>query len=190
MSFQANVETAPQDLGVRQDWELIQKCLSGSSDAWTQLYHSAHDRLLAAIRSSLRDVGDANLVEEIAARVWYALVRNEGALLEQFDMSRGCRLSTYLSLLAKSEARQYFRSERRRRTREERASRPELSTESLESLLQDEEFLDSLSKSEKDYLQNVLLAVAADSKADRYSPQNTWQLSHRVRKKLTKYLEY
>jgi hypothetical protein len=74
---------------------------------------------LAAIRAIISNRAvDPNLVDELAARVWYAVVRDEGRLLARFDPGRGCTLTTYLALLAKDEASRLFRSERRRRRRE------------------------------------------------------------------------
>lgn len=173
-----------------RDWQIIQACLAHQATAWSELYQLVHDPLLAAIRSFLRDAAsDPNLTEEIAARVWYALVRNDGALLGQFDVSRGCRLITFLAVLAKNEARQYFRSERRRRSREEKASRHELEYAPPEMELTDEEFLHLLTPTERDYLQNVLVASVDSNKAGDYSRQNSWQLSHRVREKLHRFLD-
>ena len=46
-----------------------------------------------------------------------------GKLLGKFDVARGCRLSTFLSVLAKNETRVLLRSERRRRWRRAGAPR-------------------------------------------------------------------
>lgn len=179
--------------GIRCDRKLIDQCLSGEPAAWTSLYQTCHDRLLVAIRAFLREsAADTNLVDEIAARVWYAVVRNDGELLARFDISRGCRLTTFLSVLAKSEARQYFRAERRRKSREEVASRREgesLSADLLFASATEEEFVGTLTPSERLYYESVLLAPARDNSADRYSRENDWQLRRRVKKKLSQFLE-
>lgn len=181
------------DRAILADRELIEACLTGQPSAWTRLYDCFHEPLLAAIRGFLRDAAtDLSLVDEIAARVWYALVRNDHELLSRFDVARGCRLITFLSVLAKSEARQYFRSERRRRSREEKVSRPEIETDEIDlssSTLTHDEFVASLTPSERQYFSTVLTAPEADDASESYSPGNTWQLRHRVRKKLNEFLE-
>lgn len=181
------------DRAVLADRALIEACLKGEPAAWTRLYECFHDPLLAAIRGFLRDAAtDLSLVDEIAARVWYALVRDDAELLARFDVDRGCRLITFLSVLAKSEARQYFRSERRRRSREEKVSRPEMESEEIDlsfSTVSHEEFLASLSPSERAYFTSVLIAGDGEDASDEYSLGNAWQLRHRVRKKLTQFLQ-
>lgn len=181
-------------LGIQGDRKIIDQCLAGKPAAWSDLYRKCHEPLVMAIRIFLRDsAADTNLIDEIAARVWYAVVRNSGELLSRFDVSRGCRLTTFLSVLAKSEARQYFRSERRRRSREEVASRREGEVHSDNLLIAsatEEEFIGTLTPSERVYYESVLLAPKSDDSARQYSSENGWQLRRRVRKKLSQYLEY
>jgi hypothetical protein len=178
--------------GVLADRLLVDACLQGQPGAWSRLYDCFHEPLLLAIRGFLRDAAtDMSLIDEIAARVWYALVRNDAELLSRFDVARGCRLITFLSVLAKSEARQYFRSERRRRSREEKVSRREMESEEIDlssSTLTHEEFLASLSPSERVYFTTVLTADGDDA-SEEYSLGNSWQLRHRVRKKLNQFLQ-
>ena len=178
--------------GVERDRQLVDDCLAQHPVAWTRLYQACHPPLLATIRSFFRDLAtDANLVDEIAARVWYALVRNDGELLSRFDITRGCRLSTFLSVLAKNEARQYFRSERRRRNREQLASRheAEVTDPIFYAFASEKEFLGTLTPGERVYYENVLVAVTQDEGAGQYSPENSWQLRRRVRIKLDRYLD-
>lgn len=177
-------------LDVESDRLLVENCLSGDPAAWTALYRACHDPLVRAIRLFLREAAsDLNLVDEIAARVWYAVVRNEGELLSRFDVSRGCRLGAFFAAIAKNEARKHFRAERRRRTREESASRPEGAEQppapfAVESI--EREFLATLTPKERTYYQSVLTAKGDD---DSYSDGNAWQLRSRVRKKLRSFLE-
>ena len=179
--------------GVHLDRELVDHCLTGEPAAWTNLYRACHEPLLAAIRAFLREAAaDTNLVDEIAARVWYSVVRNDGELLSRFDVSRGCRLTTFLSVLAKSTARQYFRAERRRRIREQTASRPEVEAYPRHlaiALASEEEFLRSLTRSERVYYETVLIAPIREDASDEYSRENGWQLRRRVRKKLDRFLD-
>jgi DNA-directed RNA polymerase specialized sigma24 family protein len=181
-------------LPVAQDRLLVERCLAGEIGAWSQIYRQFHESLLASIRSFLGRGGqDANLVEEIAARVWYALVKNDFELLGKFDVARGCRLSTFLSVLAKNETRVLLRSERRRRNREQLVSRAEFDRDrSAEAgdVLSDEEFLVTLSRAERSFYLDVLVGrpESNEQAAQSYSRQNLWQLRHRIRKKLERFI--
>jgi DNA-directed RNA polymerase specialized sigma24 family protein len=179
---------------VAQDRRLVERCLAGDVEAWSQMYFQVHTSLLASIRRFLGRAGqDTDLIEEIAARVWYALVKNRFELLGKFDVRRGCRLSTFLSVLAKSETRVLLRSERRRRNREQVASRPEVNGNEPGNpgdVLSDEEFLATLSPAERTFYFEVLLAHCESHQQPRqnYSAENLWQLRHRIRKKLERFL--
>jgi hypothetical protein len=172
---------------ILQDQQLVERCVSGEPTAWSQIYERFHGSLIASIRAFLGRAGqDIHLVDEISARVWYSLVRNGFELLAKFDITRGCRLSTFLSVLAKTEARMLLRSERRRKTRERVASRNECEGSGGQGL-SNEEFINMLSPAEREFYLDVLVAGSTDS--ERYSRQNHWQLRHRVRRKLETYLE-
>ncbi len=181
------------DAAVAADRQLVDRCLAGDVTAWSLLYQQMHDSLLTTIRSFLGRAGhDRNLVEEIAARVWYAVVKDDFALLARFDVRRSCRLSTFLSVLAKSETRMLFRSERRRKSREQMVSRPELDDDSsmAAALASDEEFLATLSPAERTFYLDVLVAPSErrDLAEQSYSSENMWQLNYRVRKKLERFI--
>jgi DNA-directed RNA polymerase specialized sigma24 family protein len=188
--------STPQEISppVAQDRLLVERCLAGEVAAWSLIYREFHESLLASIRSFLGRAGqDANLVEEIAARVWYALVKNNFELLGKFDVARGCRLSTFLSVLAKNETRVLLRSERRRRLREQLVSKSELDREhstDTGDVLSDEEFLVTLSRAEKSFYLEVLVGrpEANEQEPQTYSQQNLWQLRHRIRKKLERFI--
>ena len=179
--------------------QIIERCLQGDPAAWSMVYQRFHEPLASSVRSFLGKAGqDRNLVEEICARVWYALVRNNFELLARFDTQRGVRLTTFLTLLAKTQARLLLRSERRRRTREQVASKPEVRPPEATSwgVLADHDFLATLSPAEQAFFQNVLVAdvvrPASPSQApdcgEKYSRQYSWQLRHRVRRKLEEFL--
>ena len=179
---------------VAQDRRLVERCLAGEVQAWSQLYDQAHAALLGSIRRFLGRAGqNSDLTEEIAARVWYALVRNGFELLGKFDVHRGCRLATFLSMLAKSETRLLLRTERRRKSREQVASRPETNgfcRGQTGEVLSDEEFLMILSPAERTFYFDVLIAEPDNGEQTQraYSPENLWQLRHRIRKKLERFL--
>lgn len=174
------------------DRDLVDRCLSGETAAWSELYRTCHPKLLAAIRLLLGSLGqDFSLVDEIAARVWYALVKDGSSLLSRYDDSRGCRLTTFVSSIAKREIKQLLRSERRRLSRERKASRSEVQAEPpLSALTADfqEQFLDKLTRSERTYFDCVLVPSAGGDEPSAYSADNRWQLQHRVRKKLEAFL--
>jgi hypothetical protein len=186
-------ETSQISAGVLEDRALVEDCLAQKPTAWTRIYQACHQPLLTAIRLFLEEAAaDRNLVDEIAARVWYAVVRNEGELLSRFDITRGCRLTTFLSVLAKSEARQYFRAESRRRLRERAASRPEVEAHPRclsMPFASEEDFLRTLTSSERDYYKTVLISSSPEQTGQEYSIQNGWQLRHRVKKKLDQFLD-
>src|SRR5262245_37060395 len=140
---------------IREERELIDRCLAGDPSAWSGLYDHCHDGIVRSIRVFLgQGAKDASLVDEIAARVWYALVRNDFERLSRFDSNRGCRLITFLAALARAETRLLLRSERRRKNRERKASRPETSASkssvSLDTPLQ-QEFLSTLTPAERTF---------------------------------------
>lgn len=180
------------DLHVRQDQQLVEHCLAGEPAAWSEMYQRFHRSLLASIRAFLGTAGhDLHLVDEISARVWYALVRNDFELLAKFDPQRGCRLSTFLSVLAKTESRLLLRSERRRKTREQVASKLEIDDPDANgtAVLSDDEFIATLSPAERAFYFDVLVTASENGDCPLYSQHNHWQLRHRVRKKLKQFLE-
>ena len=176
----------------QQDRALVDRCVSGDAEAWGELYRRYDHRLATRVKALLGPSRwDPNLVEEIMARVWCSLLADDGELLGRFDLERECRLSTYLGAIAKSEAGNFFRSERRRRRRERLASRPE-STGGAE--LADwtpselREFFGGLSSQEKVYLVKFLLAQPNGIKSPFLSAENRWQLRCRIRRKLRRFL--
>ena len=77
--------------GLSADAALASRCLAGDVAAWEELYAQCHEPLLVSIRVMLGpQSADASLVDEIAARVWYALVAKDGELLARYKPSRGC----------------------------------------------------------------------------------------------------
>lgn len=175
------------------DRRLVDQCLAHEPLAWSRLYLCCQQSLVASIRAFLGcHDSDPHLVDEIAARVWFSLVRNEGELLDRFDVNRGCRLTTFISVLAKAEARLLLRSERRRKSRERAASKPETTPQTLSisaETISEEEFMNTLSPAERTYYSEVLVTASNQESAPSYTKQNSWQLRHRVRKKLIRFLD-
>jgi hypothetical protein len=179
------------------DHTLVERCLSGEVAAWEELYAQCHDMLVVSVRCLLGQArNDANLVDEIAARVWYALVANDGELLAKYDPKRGARIITFMRAVAKDEICRFFRSERRRRRRERIAcadKSPHHSDEQAESKAALAEFWETLSPRELGFATDHLLAVSGDieqpvaTSLPEYSAANIWQLTHRVYSKFVKF---
>ncbi|HZZ78694.1 MAG TPA: hypothetical protein VFE62_09255, partial [Gemmataceae bacterium] len=95
----------------RADRALVDCCLAGNRSAWTRLYDQCHSSLLLSIRILLGvNAIHQDLVDEIGAKVWFAVIDRNGQLLGRFDGERGCRLSTFLAGLAKNEISRHFRA--------------------------------------------------------------------------------
>ena len=177
---------------LRADAILAKRCVAGEVAAWEELYAQCHDPLCLSIKLMLgRLSADQSLVDEIAARVWYALVANDGDLLARYNPKRRARLITFMRTLAKGEISNHFRAEVRRRERElvalrERPQHQGAEPEHTISVLS--EFLDTLSPGERGFCNEHLLAEAADAGAVAYSSASIWQLTRRVYQKLMRFL--
>lgn len=110
-------------MGPLEPSTIVNRCLSGDPRAWEELYAACHPNLMRLISSLVvprhRNV---ELVDEIAARVWYELVRDNAKRLRQYDAAKGTP-SEFVAGVAKNLFRVYLRSERRRRWRETVAAR-------------------------------------------------------------------
>jgi len=177
---------------VLADAALARRCVAGEVAAWEQLYALCHPPLLAAIESMLRaPPRDPTLIDEIAARVWYALVENDGELLEKFDPARGARLITFMRALAKDEISRHFRAERRRRERESGAVHDRTQQSTAEARAHFSEFLSTLTPHERQFAADYLLSTppgAGGPLQKPHSPANIWQLTRRIHRKLLGYL--
>jgi DNA-directed RNA polymerase specialized sigma24 family protein len=169
------------------DRDLVDRCLAGEVLAWQELYDRHHRGIVAAIRRFFRARSpDSNLVDEIAARSWYAIVADGGRVLGQFDPQRGCRLSTFLATIARSQAGQYLRSEQRRRRRERAVGRMAIEgpSDSAESAaVEMTEFLDTLTPRERSFCELVLLDRDGGEHLE-FSVTNAWKLRSRIKGKL------
>jgi DNA-directed RNA polymerase specialized sigma24 family protein len=183
--------------GAMADLHLVDRCLGGEVAAWEELYVQCHEPLCAAIRAKLRHgITDPNLVDELAARVWYAVVKNDGELLARYDPQRGGRVVTFLRAIARDEIARYFRSERRRMEREvaslrERSHNP-LKEIGVPIAASFNEFVQTLTPHEQDFCESYLMSEVGDAelalKSSPYSPANIWQLTHRIYKKMQAFL--
>ncbi len=176
---------------LRADGLLAKRCVAGEVPAWEELYAQCHDRLRSSVRIMLGpQSSDEDMVNEIAARVWYALVANDGELLAQYDPRRGAKLITFMRVLAKDEIVRYFRAEMRRRKRKlaalrERSRRHGEDVEQPMSLLP--EFLGTLTPHERAFCNSYLMAEPSGTTEHEYSKANAWQLTHRIHRKLLRF---
>jgi hypothetical protein len=177
---------------LQADRRLVDRCLAGEVAAWEAFYAQCHDPLCTAIRIMLgRPHGDPNLVDEIAARVWYALVANDGKLLGRYSPEVGARLITFMRALARDEICRHFRAEIRRRQREFLALRERPQSGGIDpgqSAIGLTEFLSTLTPQEHSFCCEVLLAEPAPNGEISRSAANIWQLTHRIYKKLLHFL--
>jgi hypothetical protein len=196
-----DAENAPAvcDEGTAPTWDddalLVERCLRGEVAAWEAFYRDCHDPLRASIRFFLgRSGADSQLVDELAARVWYALVDQDGKRLTKFNPRRGS-VHTFLRLLARKETSRYFLAERRRLKKEMSSilkrnhSATAAQSESLPAMLA--EFLASLTPRERAFC-GEYLHVGADGDGARletpYSSANIWQITRRIYKKFLSYI--
>jgi hypothetical protein len=185
-------EVDAEGAGVRADGLLAKRCLAGEVAAWEELYSQCHEPLLVSIRIMLGSQStDGNLVDEIAARVWYALVANDGALLARYKTNRGARLITFMRMRANSEIVRYIRGEVRQRKRELAAlrQRPQHQGQDGEQPVNVlAEFFGTLTAREQVFCSKHLLGESSDVLDPAYSASNVWQLSHRIRRKLLRFI--
>jgi hypothetical protein len=169
------------------DRRLTKRCLAGEVAAWEELYGRFHEPLCKAIGGMLGAGGsDLSRVDEIAARVWYALVRNDGELLDRFDPARHTRLGGFLRGLARIEIMQYYRTEYRRRNQEavcvgHVSSSASVSDWQVNAMIDD--FATTLTAGEQEFLEEHLLNQSEDGD-QQLSDATVWQRCSRIRKKL------
>jgi len=199
--LEARAESLEEDAseeGIRADAALAKRCIAGEVAAWEEYYAQCHDALLSSIKIMLgTQQADPNLVDEIAARVWYALVADDGALLVKYSPKRGARLITFMRLLAKDEIIRHVRAERRRRKRELTASRRNREVQHgqvAEVGASFSEFLGTLSPKERVYANDYLLAEAAEGPGPLpaepvgRSVSTVWRFTGRIKQKLLNFL--
>ncbi|MEN6457941.1 MAG: hypothetical protein ABFC63_03360 [Thermoguttaceae bacterium] len=191
-SLAASSDVRPRDdaCGPAADYQLASRCVAGEVAAWEQLYTQCHDPLCLSITAMLgRRGGDRDLVDEIAARVWYRLVDNDGELLARYSPTRGARLTTFMRALARDEMCRHFRATVRRRNRESIAvqSRRRNENGSADILRSDlNSFLTTLTPQEHAFCCEVLMGEPCLSGISR-ARTNAWQLTHRVYQKFRRF---
>jgi len=115
MSSSYSVRIAPPS-SVSSDWsesELLERMLLREGRAWRE-FHQRYDRLIYRavhkVTQRFASVLESADVEEIYASLLCSLNTRDMHKLRTFDVSRGHRLSTWVSLLATNAAWDYLRS--------------------------------------------------------------------------------
>ncbi len=191
------VRETPEDrAGTPADRHLVDRCLAGDQRAWERLYRKWHPQLLRVIRLLLgADAKDVHLVDEMAARVWYALLRDGSRLLASYDADRDSCLGAFLMGLARIEIMRHLRSERRRRSHEFIGGRRILAEGRIpdwQVTAMMEEFSSTLTPQERRFMNDFLLETSeplSDTNAGQLSPSSIWQRRHRIRLKLKAFFE-
>jgi DNA-directed RNA polymerase specialized sigma24 family protein len=173
----------------------VQRCLSGDERAWERLYRKHHPRLRKAIEALLGgDPGDAQLIEEIGARVWYEVLKHNCRLLSAYDADRDSDLDSFLMGLARIEILRYRRSERRRLSYEVRGGRRRLEQQHvsdwhLATMLDD--FTSMLTPGEQEFMERFLTGPGGNEPDGEFDvPATTvWTRRYRIRRKLERFLE-
>ncbi len=177
---------------IKKEKKLVDRCVRGEILAWEELYEQHHPALMRSVAILLGSRGaDRNLVDELAAQVWYCLVDEDGALLGRFCPKRGARLNTFIRAVAKDVTSRYFRTEQRRRERELMAARATANEQDALAAFDDSlsEFLGTLSESEREFTEAYLLStdgLGAEDGAGR-SNASIWQFTRRIRIKLGRF---
>ncbi len=170
--------------------------MAGEEPAWEQLYQQYHPQLVIAVKLLLgQDAGDLHLVDEMAARVWYTLLRDGGRLLASYDAERDSGLSAFLMGMARIEILRYMRAERRRRSYELIGGRKILAEGRVpdwELATMMDEFTSMLTSQELEFMERFLLdepGPEADADVVELPATSVWQRRHRLRLKLQTYLD-
>lgn len=171
---------------------IIAKCLTGDGAAWRDLYSLYRPSLLGSIHKQLgAKASNADLAEEIAARVWYSLVCRDYQRLRAYERGRA-GFKTYLTALARQQVQLYYR-ERQRQCRREvplaDSDHDRRGCADWPAAATQEEFIATLSPREKQYFEQHLLGNATATESVPLSSANRWKLRQRVFDKLKVFLE-
>ncbi len=177
---------------LKADAALAKRCVAGEVQAWEEFYDQCHEPLLFSIEVMLGPgTADKNLVDELAARVWYTLIKDDAKLLSKYDNRRGAQLITFMMPIAKSELARYFRDEKRREKRERISLTGKTPHDYGQPDLSLGEFLPTLTRREREYYNDCLLGYPIDgsgSSEGTFSLSNARQLRHRIRCKMMRFL--
>jgi hypothetical protein len=178
------------------DQQIVKRCLLGDERAWERLYCKYHPCLRKAIDVLLcPDGSDVHTAEEIAARVWYTLLRDNCRLLETYDANRDSTLDNFLIGLARIEILRYTRAERRRHSYEMLGGRRRLEEQRVSDCqvtTMIDEFASTLTPGQREFMERFLTGRAEnepESGLNELSGTSIRSRRHRIRRKLNNFLE-
>ena len=169
-----------------EEERLVARCLQGEDAAWEMMFHLYHPQLLSIIMALMHGEGATEQAEEIAAAVWSSLCSEAYTRLRQYDPRAG-RLLGYLASMARREVQRGRRLQRTRHFRECIAARKESTSDEIGRGLILQEFLDTLTRREREFCQSDLLKQPRPPVRPVVSLANGWQLRSRVLKKFLTY---
>ncbi len=172
---------------------LVARCLLADQSAWYELYDVYSPKLCRVVGLALGPKGnDPDIVEEIVARVWSALVGDGARLLGAYAPDRSVPLDRYLAGIARCYVRRHVRAETQRRRHDRQCAvrmrvqlRPAVPGLDWGVLLND--FGATLNPSELDFLESYLLSPSKGGNGG-LSAANIRQRRHRLRIKLNQFL--
>ena len=174
--------------------ELLRRCLAGCEAAWREFFRARTPELDRWVRHFLGAAGqNAEAVDEVVARIWHALLRDDKRILRRYSPERHTGLDRYLAGVARYVVRRYLRAERLRRRYESvggRRTHLEFTPSGLETGTLLNEFATTLNPDEVQFLEAYLLS-SSDGDAnggDGLSPTAVWQRRYRLRCKLERFL--
>jgi DNA-directed RNA polymerase specialized sigma24 family protein len=175
----------------REDEALVVRCLRNDEHAWESLFELCHPRMLARICHLLgKRSTSLEMAQEIAAVVWVSIVADEGRVLRRYSAVEGARLTTYINGIAVKKALSYLRQSKRRQNCETEyaGKNRNLLHVGTPSPLDFQDFVQHLTPKETVFFHSELNSSSKGTAASELSAENTWQLRHRIRRKLHRFL--
>jgi len=150
---------------------------------------------MRVVKTMLGDqASHVHLVDEITARVWYALVREDARLLSRCEAQEQFQLDTFLMGLARIEILRHRRDQRRRQRHEVAGGRKAMRQRQLsdgELCRMIDDFVTTLTPQEQQFVDEVLLAPPVEDgnrNALGLRKSAVWQRRRRIRRKLEAFL--
>ena len=170
-----------------EEERLVAGCLRREETAWATMFRLYHPQLVSIIRALIHHGEDATeQAEEIAAVVWSSLYIDAQGRLKRYD-ARTDRLLFHLARLARREIWKGRRSARNRYYRECKVARLEATADNIGLSLDIEDFLATLTPSEREFFLSDLLRQSTHTVRSGVSLTNEWKLRSRVLKKFRMY---
>ncbi len=176
----------------QRDQRLVRECMAGDAAAWRRLYASYYARLVAYAGAVLRREGrrDANLADEMAERVFVALLIGPRPLLEQYDPAQA-PLWEYLKALGRRRLRALLRDRHERQARMTPLPSPPLpdpraDTVPLQTLV--EELRVQLPPRQQEFLQAYADTGLGD-KVPGFTDSAAWKMKERIEQRARSFMQ-